>query len=95
MKKGYLYILANKRNGTLYMGSTSNLLARIYQHKNNLIDGFSKKYSTHSLVYFEFHESLWQALEREKRLKRWKRVWKIKLIESKNPEWNDLYPSLL
>ena len=94
MKKGYVYILANKRNGTLYTGATSNLLARISHHKKKLVKGFSEKYTTDILVYFEYHESLWDALDRERKIKRWKRAWKLQLIESLNPDWQDLYFSL-
>ena len=90
----YIYILASKKNGTLYIGVTNDLKRRIYEHKNNLIEGFTQKYQVHRLVYFEKIDDVYQALLREKRLKKWNREWKIKLIEGNNPEWNDLYSEL-
>ena len=90
----YTYILASKRNGTLYVGITSNLIRRIYEHKNDLTDGFTKKYSVHDLVYFEQHLDVNIAIRREKRLKEWPRKWKLALIEVDNPEWRDLYPEI-
>ena len=90
MKKGYVYIMASKRNGTLYVGVTANLTKRVYEHKNNIIDGFTKKYSVHSLVYFEECEDITNAIGREKQLKGWVRIKKTKLIETLNPEWKDL-----
>ena len=90
-----VYMLANKKNGTLYVGVTSNLLQRIYQHKNNLYQGFSSKYETHRLVYFELHESMEAAITREKQIKKWNREWKVGLIASQNPEWDDLYSTIL
>ena len=89
-----MYILCSKRNGTLYTGVTSNLPKRIYEHKHNLVDGFTKKYSVHSLVWFERYESADEAITREKQIKKWNRKWKLELIEEKNPEWNDLYDSI-
>ena len=94
MKEFYVYILCSKRNGTLYTGVTSNLPKRIYEHKHNLVDGFTKKYSVHSLVWFERYESADEAITREKQIKKWNRKWKLELIEEKNPEWNDLYDSI-
>ena len=94
-KEPAVYILANKKNGTLYTGATSNLLKRTYQHKNDLFQGFSSKYQTHMLVYYELHESMEAAITREKQIKKWNRDWKIELIASQNPEWNDLYSSIL
>lgn len=91
----YVCILASKRNGTLYIGVTSNLIKRIYEHKNNFIEGFTKKYNIHNLVYYEMTEDVTSAIEREKQLKKWKRNWKIELIEKKNPEWKDLYFDLM
>jgi len=91
----YVYILASKRNGTLYIGVTSNLIKRIYEYKNNFIEGFTKKYNIHNLVYYEMTEDVTSAIEREKQLKKWKRNWKIELIEKKNPEWKDLYFDLM
>jgi putative endonuclease len=90
-KQPAVYILASKRNGTLYIGVTSDLLKRIWLHKNNMVEGFTKRYSVHRLVWYELHESMESAITREKRLKNWKRQWKLKLIESSNPEWQDLY----
>jgi putative endonuclease len=90
-KQPCVYILASKRNGTLYIGVTSGLINRIWQHKNNLVEGFSQKYNVHLLVYYEFHETMENAIIREKRLKNWKRSWKLDLIEKDNPDWKDLY----
>jgi putative endonuclease len=95
MKNPAVYILASKVNGTLYIGVTSNLPQRIWQHKNHLADGFTKKYDVTRLVYFEQHVTMESAIIREKQLKRWKRDWKIELIESKNPEWIDLYNAII
>jgi putative endonuclease len=95
MRQYYVYILASKRNGTLYVGVTNNLIKRIWEHKNNLIDGFSKKYNIHSLVYFETTTDILIAISREKQMKRWNRKWKIKLIEANNPPWEDLYNQLI
>ena len=82
----YIYILANKRNGTLYIGVTSNLVKRVYEHKNNIIEGFSKKYHVHKLVYYEITNDIESAIRREKQLKKWNRKWKLELIEKNNPE---------
>ena len=95
MKNPAVYILTNQRNGTLYIGVTSNLIQRIYQHKSNAVDGFSKKYQTHTLVYYEQHETMESALLREKQMKEWKRAWKINLIEKMNPFWKDLYHDII
>jgi putative endonuclease len=86
-----VYVLASGRNGTLYIGVTSELFERVSVHKQDLIDGFTKKYGVHRLVYYEMHETMDAAILREKRLKKWKRVWKLRLIESMNPEWEDLF----
>lgn len=86
----YVYILSNKKNGTLYIGVTNNLERRIFEHKNKLIEGFSKKYGLNKLIYFEIFQHIDEAIAREKRLKKWKRQWKINLIEEKNLDWNDL-----
>jgi putative endonuclease len=90
-KQYFVYILASKKNGTLYLGMTNDLNKRVYQHKNNLADGFTKKYNVHNLVYYEIHNDVYNAITREKQLKKWNRQWKIELIETNNPEWNDLY----
>ena len=94
IKQYYAYILANKRNGTIYIGVTNNLKRRVGEHKEDLIEGFTKKYRIHSLVYFESYNDIKDALTREKRLKKWNREWKIKLIEEMNPDWCDLYNDL-
>ncbi len=86
----YVYILASKKNGTLYIGVTNNLERRIYEHKNALVRGFSKKYKVHNLVYYEETNDVYAALEREKQLKNWNRKWKIALIERVNPDWSDI-----
>ncbi len=95
MKQYYVYILASNKNGTLYLGVTSDLLKRVYEHKNNLIDGFTKKYHVHRLVYYEETDNVNSAITREKRMKKWRRQWKIELIEKFNPDWKDLYNNLL
>jgi putative endonuclease len=94
-KQPAVYILASKRNGTLYIGVTSTLVKRIWEHKNNLVDGFTKQYHVHLLVWYELHDSMESAITREKRLKEWKRAWKLRLIEGANPEWQDLYHQII
>ena len=94
MKQPCVYILSSKRNGTLYIGVTSNLVQRVWQHKHDLVDGFSKRYKTHILVWYEVHENMESAISREKALKRWKRAWKIALIEDTKSVWRDLYADL-
>jgi len=91
----YVYILASKRNGTLYIGVTNDLSRRIYEHKNGLVEGFTNTYDVHHLVYHETYDDPQSAIQREKRLKKWNRLWKLKLIESKNPTWKDLYESTI
>ena len=95
MKLPCVYILASKRNGTLYVGVTSNLVQRIWQHKNDYVEGFTKRYGVHTLVWFEAHESMESAIAREKAIKEWKRVWKVELIEKGNPPWRDLYDEIV
>ena len=95
MKSYYLYILASNRNGTLYIGVTSDLIKRLQQHKIKITDGFSKKYDVSKLVHYEQTGSILSAIAREKTLKKWKRAWKIKLIEQNNPNWDDLYFKLI
>lgn len=90
-----VYMLASKRNGTLYVGVTSNLVKRIWEHKNNLAEGFSKRYGVHDLVWYEMHETMDSAIQREKRIKEWKRAWKLELIEKSNPDWQDLYQTIV
>ncbi|MBC3917582.1 GIY-YIG nuclease family protein [Undibacterium sp. CY18W] len=87
----YIYILASARNGTLYVGVTSDLIARVYQHKHDFVDSFTSKYKIHQLVWFEQVDSMLSAIQREKQIKAWKRKWKIRLIEETNPYWRDLY----
>lgn len=86
----YVYIITNKKNGTLYVGMTNNIERRMYQHINGIIDGFSKKYGLKKMVYCEFYQYVNDAIKREKQLKNWKRDWKIALIEEENKDWNDL-----
>ena len=90
-----VYILASKRNGTLYVGVTSDLRKRVWGHKNDLVEGFTKRYHVHRLVWYELHETMESAILREKRIKEWKRVWKLRMIESDNPTWKDLYDRIV
>ena len=90
----YVYILATKRGGTFYIGVTNNLKRRIMEHKNNLVPGFTSKYEVHRLVWFEMTSDIASAITKEKQLKKWNRVWKIRLIEERNPHWKDLYEEL-
>jgi putative endonuclease len=90
VKQPAVYILASKPNGTLYIGVTSNLAARIEGHRSGAVPGFTKQYHVERLVYFERHDDMYEAIQREKRLKKWNRAWKIELIEKMNPEWRDL-----
>ncbi|HYA13660.1 MAG TPA: GIY-YIG nuclease family protein [Syntrophales bacterium] len=94
MKNFYVYILCSKRNGTLYIGVTSDLIKRVYEHKNKLVGGFSKKYNVHRLVWYEMHETAEGAIIREKQIKKWNRQWKLNLVERVNPEWDDLYETI-
>jgi putative endonuclease len=91
----HVYLLASRRNGTLYAGVTSDLVKRIYEHREGLVDGFTKTYGVKALVWFEGTGSIEAAIQREKQLKNWKREWKVALIEKDNPQWRDLYPDLL
>jgi len=95
MNTYYVYILASGRNGTLYVGVTNDLIRRVDEHKRGKVGGFTKKYAVNNLVYFEQTSDVVSAIAREKLLKRWKRIWKIELIERDNPEWKDLYQTLL
>lgn len=90
-----VYLLASKRNGTLYTGVTSDLVKRVWEHKTNSVESFTSKYGVHSLVWYEVHETMETAIQREKAIKNWKREWKMNVIEVMNPEWRDLYPDLL
>ena len=94
-KQPAVYLLASQRNGTLYIGVTSDLIQRIWQHKENLVEGFSQAYGCHTLVYFEQHLTMADAILREKQLKKWNRAWKIALIEKDNPTWRDLWPEII
>ncbi len=95
MKQPVVYMLASKKYGTLYIGVTSNLVKRIWEHKNNYVLGFTHKYNIHTLVWYEIHETMYSAITREKALKKWRRQWKIELIKKQNPHWRDLYPSII
>jgi len=95
MKFSWVYILASKRNGTLYTGVTSDLVARIWQHKEDVFPGFSRKYGCKTLVWFETHDDVEAAIRKEKQLKRWHRAWKLRLIEDGNPDWRDLWDDLI
>ena len=94
-KNFFVYILASKKNGTLYTGVTSDLVKRIWQHKNNAVAGFTKKYKLKILVYYEIFNDAESAITREKRIKKWRRAWKLRLIEEKNPRWKDLYDEII
>ena len=94
-KQPAVYILASKRNGTLYIGVTSDLIKRVWEHKNNKEAGFTKRYAVHLLVWYELHDNMESAIIREKQLKNWKREWKLKLIETDNPNWYDLYKKVI
>jgi putative endonuclease len=94
-KPGYVYIMASGRNGTTYVGVTSDLIARAYQHRNGLVAGFTRKYGCKLLVWFEAYDNLQDARARQRQLKKWNRQWKLSEIEAQNPEWVDLYPGLV
>ena len=95
MKQPAVYLLASRYRGTLYVGVTSDLVQRIWQHWQGLVDGVSQRYGVHMLVWFEQHATMLDAIAREKRIKEWKRAWKLELIETNNPRWRDLYDDLL
>jgi len=90
-----VYILASKRNGTLYIGVTRNLQQRVWERKNDLVEGFTKKYGVHRLVYYELHEDMMAVIRREKQMKKWNRTWKLELVETQNPEWEDLWEGII
>jgi putative endonuclease len=94
-RRGYVYIMASGRNGTIYIGVTSDLIARAHQHRNGLVDGFTKKYGCKILVWFETHDTIEGARARELQMKKWNRIWKLREIETMNPDWNDLFESLI
>jgi len=91
----FVYILANKRNGTLYIGVTKDLIRRVYEHKTDAVPGFTSRHEVHNLVWYKQTDSILSAIQREKQLKNWRRTWKIRLIEQTNPDWHDLYSALL
>ncbi len=95
MEQYYLYIMTNKKNGTLYTGVTNDLIKRVYKHKEGLIEGFTKRYNLKKLVYYEVFNDIREAIKREKAIKKWRREWKIKLIEKMNPDWMDLYDNII
>ncbi|HMI97336.1 MAG TPA: GIY-YIG nuclease family protein [Micropepsaceae bacterium] len=95
MRGYYVYILASDRNGTLYVGVTNDLARRVYEHRNDLVEGFTKRYGVHRLVWFEIHGDINEAILREKRIKKWNRSWKLRLIEKMNPDWIDLTEKLM
>ena len=90
-----VYVLASKRNGTLYVGVTSNLRKRVWKHKNELVEGFTKRYGVHHLVYYEIYDDMMPAITREKQIKKWNRAWKLDLIEKQNPDWKDLWEGIV
>jgi putative endonuclease len=94
-KQPAVYILASKRNGTLYVGVTSDLKKRVWEHKNDLVEGFTKRYGVHQLVYYELHGEIMSAIRREKQIKKWNRSWKVELIERQNPDWRDLWDGVI
>ncbi|MGH8494751.1 MAG: GIY-YIG nuclease family protein [Gammaproteobacteria bacterium] len=95
LREPCVYILASGRNGTLYIGVTSDLVKRVWEHKNDFVPGFTRRYKVHNLVWYELHGTMYSAISREKAIKEWKRAWKLALIEERNPEWRDLYAELL
>ena len=95
VKQPCVYILASQRNGTIYAGVTSDLVKRVWEHKNDLVEGFTKKYRVHTLVWYEAHETMDAAITRERQMKEWKRRWKLELIERTNPDWRDLYADVV
>ncbi len=94
-KQPCVYILASRKNGTIYIGVTSNLIKRVWEHKNDSVDGFTKKHGVHTLVWYEVHETMESAITKEKAMKEWKRRWKLNAIEKLNPDWRDLYCDLV
>ena len=95
MRQPCVYILASERNGTLYVGVTSDLVKRVWEHRNDLVEGFTSRYAVHTLVWFELHDSMESAIHREKCIKEWRRQWKVRLIEESNPTWGDLYSEII
>ncbi|MES2001186.1 MAG: GIY-YIG nuclease family protein [Pseudomonadota bacterium] len=95
MKAGYVYIMANQKNGTMYVGATSDLVKRIWEHRDNVVPGFTRRYGCNLPVWFEVHDDVEEARRRELQLKKWKRAWKIRVIEEANFDWADLYPAIV
>ena len=95
MKQPCVYLLASQRNGTLYCGVTTNLVKRVWEHKNDVVDGFTQRYGVHHLVWYEVHDTMDSAISREKAIKEWQRKWKLQLIEGMNPLWKDLYDDII
>jgi len=95
MNSYYVYIMASRQNGTLYIGVTNNLARRVYEHKNDLVEGFTKKYGVHRLVYYEQYHDADLAIQRERQMKKWNRKWKINRIQEQNPNWEDLYATIV
>jgi putative endonuclease len=95
MKAGYVYIMASQRNGTIYTGSTSNLIPRVWQHRNRVVEGFTEEHDCTLLVWYEAHDDLQEARLRERRIKKWNRPWKLRLIEEMNPRWDDLFDAII
>lgn len=95
IKQPCVYILASKRNGTLYVGVTSNLVKRAWEHRERLVEGFTRRYGVHELVFYEMHEEMMAAITREKQIKKWRRAWKLRLIEERNPGWRDLWSEIV
>ncbi len=95
MKQPCVYLLSSSRNGTLYLGVTSNVVGRVWQHREHLVEGFSDRYEVTRLVWYEMHETMDSAITREKALKKWERAWKVRLIEEGNPYWNDLWSEIV
>ena len=95
MKGGWVYILTNRANGVLYVGVTNNLIRRVYEHRTGAVPGFTKRYGLKMLVYFEGHDDIRLAIQREHNMKHWSRTWKVRLILRENPQWRDLFPELL
>ena len=94
-KQPAVYILTSSKNGTTYIGVTSDLAKRVWEQKQDTVDGFTKQYGVHTLVYYELHEEMGQAIQREKQIKKWNRAWKLRMIELKNPDWRDLWPDIV
>ena len=95
MRAGYVYIMASQRNGTLYIGATSNLVKRVWEHRNGMVRGFTRQYGCKLLVWYEGYDDLDEAWRRELQMKKWKRLWKLSTIEAMNPDWRDLYPTIV